>query len=303
MHRRRRKPRIVSLATLVTTVLLAPALSAGTAAATPPVPAAACGSPLSAREIDTIAHLSDPASITGATTLAKLDDAVAKNKRLTDILVSHKDWRGMFPLGLDAVEQDAVMPLQHTPGSFVDTEYAHRISLELISRFLRNIHAEFTGGTTTPAWAHYFELTRQCTLSPARVAMAGYNSHLTVDLAESVAAVGTRPENAPDFFKIVDSIATHGGAIVDRTKAEYGADLGPLWRFYFVGEGLDRVVGQGVASGLLLRAADNGYNVITFSNGLALQNPQLAAGTQGEIDALWRTTDVALEVLTRLGGL
>lgn len=107
-----------------------------------------------------------------------------------------------------------------------------------------NVHAEFTGTPTDPAWTNYFTLTRQCDASPARVAMAGYNAHLTVDLAHAVAASGTTAEDVPDFYKIVDSIAVKGGSIVTLTKAEYDADLGPLWRFYFVGEGLDRLAGN-----------------------------------------------------------
>ena len=62
------------------------------------------------------------------------------------------------------------------------------------------------------------------------------------------------------------------------TKAEYDADLGPLWRFYFVGEGLDRLAGNSQPSELLLRAADSGYNTITLANGFALQNPQTRPG-------------------------
>ncbi|SLH68258.1 Uncharacterised protein [Mycobacteroides abscessus subsp. abscessus] len=64
---------------------------------------------------------------------------------------------------------------------------------------------------------------------------------------------------------------------MDATKAIYGGDLGPLWRFYFVGEGLDAVLGAGVATGPLLRLADAGANVVIFGNGLALQDPGVRA--------------------------
>ncbi|WTL60432.1 DUF5995 family protein [Nocardia sp. NBC_01499] len=286
---------------LVTTLLLgcATLFGAGQAGAAAD---SACGTALSPAEISSIADLSDTSTLTG-TSMQRLEQAVEQNRQLTAILVQHRDLRGVFALGLDAVEQAAVMPLQRDPAAFADPEWAHRISLELLSRFLRNVHAEFTGAPTDPQWTNYFDLTRRCDLSPARVAMAGYDAHLSVDLSYAVAAVGGTPANAPDYFKIVDAIAQQGSLIVDSTKDIYHGDLGPLWRFYFVGEGLDLLVGQGVATPQLLRLADAGANVVIFGNGLALTDPALAPAARVEIDALWRSADVAFEVLTRLGGL
>ncbi|MFI6172806.1 DUF5995 family protein [Nocardia sp. NPDC051052] len=262
----------------------------------------ACGTALSPAEVSSIAELSDTSTLTGSS-LEQLEQAVEQHRRLTEILVEHRDLRGVFALGLDAVEQAAVMPLQRNPAAFADPEWAHRISLELLSRFLRNVHAEFTGAQTDPQWTNYFDLASRCDLSPARVAMAGYDAHLSVDLSYAVAAVNGTPANAPDYFKIVDAIAQQGSLIVDATKEIYHGDLGPLWRFYFVGEGLDLLVGQGVATPQLLRLADAGANVVIFGNGLALTDPALAPAARVEIDALWRSADVAFEVLTRLGGL
>ncbi|MEV6391854.1 DUF5995 family protein [Nocardia xishanensis] len=262
----------------------------------------ACGTTLSAAEVDTVVELSDTTALTG-TPMQRLEQAVANHRRIVEILAEHGDRRGVFAIGLEAVEQAAVMPLQRTEAAFDDPDWSHRISLELLSRFLRNLHAEFSGGATEPQWAHYFALTKQCLLSPARVAMAGYNAHLSVDLSFSVAAVRGTPANAPDYFRLVDAIATEGFRIVEVTKAVYGGDLGPLWRFYFLGEGLDAVLGAGVATGPLLRLADAGANVLIFGNGLALQDPALAATVRAEMDLLWHSADVAFEVLVALGGL
>lgn len=286
--------------------LLIGAVAAVVLVASPPVASArvdaACGAPLSEGAIADIVRLSDTTSLTGST-LQRLETAVEQHRQITDILVRHRDRRGLLALGLDTVEQTAVMPLQRNPAVFDDPEFAHRISLDLLLRFLRNVHVEFTGAATEPQWAHYFALTRDCGLSAARVAMAGYNAHLTVDLANAVAAVGATPANAPDYFRIVDAIALKGSLIVEATKTIYGGDLGPLWRFYFLGEGLDAVFGAGVGSGALLRLADAGANVVIFGNGLALQDPALEPATRAEIDALWRSADAAFVVLAANGGL
>ncbi|WP_433598803.1 DUF5995 family protein [Nocardia sp. CA-135953] len=267
-----------------------------------PVAPAFCGTPLSADELDTIARLSDTSTLIGDA-LQRLETAVARHREITEILVAHRDRRGLFPLGLDGVEQSAVMPLQRDPSAFLDPAYAHAISLELLRRFLVNVHAAFTGAPVEPQWARYFELARRCEVSPARVAMAGYNAHLSVDLAHSVATVESKPENAPDYFEIVDAIAASGQVIIDRTKEIYNGDLGPLWRFYFVGEGLDLLLGAGVATGPLLRAADIGYNVVIYGNGLALEDPGLHDATAAEIRLLDDSVETALDVLTLLRGL
>ncbi len=273
----------------------------------PPVAGAApagadCGSTLAPADTAEIAALSDTSTLGGAP-LDRLTDGISRNHRIAEILTSHQDRRGLFPVGLDTVEQDAVLPLQRDPAAFADRDYAHAISLDLLQRWLHNVHLAFTGGLPEPHWAHYFALAAQCEVSGGYVAMAGYNAHLTVDLARSVAAVGSRPDNAGDYFAIVDAIASDGPAVVAATKSAYGVDFGPLWRFYFIGEGLDRVTGQGVGSRELLRVADLGVNVVIFSSGLALGNPATADAAAAEIDATWRIVDVSLQVLTRLGGL
>jgi hypothetical protein len=300
-----RRPRVRFLVNMTTTLLtcttivaalISPANASGTR------PDLACGAPLPAAAVEEIVRLSDTTTLDG-TSLQRLEQAVEQHRQITEILVQHRDRRGLFALGLDTVERSAVMPLQRDPAAFDDPEFAHRISLDLLLRFLRSIHAEFTGAATEPQWAHYFALTRDCGLSPGRVAMAGYNAHLTVDLANAVAAVRATPANAPDHFRIVDAIASQGPLIIDATKNVYGADLGPLWRFYFLGEGLDAVLGAGVGSTALLRLADAGANTVIFANGLALQDPALEPVTRAEIDALWRSADTAFVVLSANGRL
>lgn len=289
-----------SALTSAVAVLLAAITLSPTAFAAPA--GTACGTPLTPAETATITALSDTGTLTGSS-LGQLEQAVDRHRRITEILVAHRDLRGVFALGLDAVEHAAVLPLQRDPASIDDPEWAHRISLELLSRFLHTVHAEFTGAPADPHWAHYFALARRCELSPARVAMAGYNAHLTVDLSYSVAAVGSTTANARDYSRIVDAIALHGALIVEATKAVYGGDLGPLWRFYFLGEGLDLLLGRGVATGPLLRLADAGANVVIFANGLGLQDPAAAPAVVAEIDALWRGLDPAFQALSDIGAL
>ncbi|MCW4352787.1 DUF5995 family protein [Hoyosella sp. YIM 151337] len=261
-----------------------------------------CGElPLAAR--GALITLTDTTSITGASSLDRLEDAVRRHTEVADIFATEHHRLGLFSVGLDAVEHAAVMPLQRDPAAFADREWAHNISYDLLERYLANLHSYLTAGYAEPHWAHYFALSTDCRRSGAHAAMAGYNAHLTVDLAYAVEGSRTEARHVPDYYLIVDTIAQQGDALIDRTRDVYGADLGPLWRFYFVGEGLDALAGEGVATGLMLRAADVGYNTFTLAHGMALQDAALRADAEGRITELWRIADVALDVLARVRAL
>ncbi|WP_374112779.1 hypothetical protein [Gordonia sp. C13] len=51
----------------------------------------------------------------------------------------------------------------------------------------------------------------------------------------------------------------------------------------------------------MLRAADVGYNVLTFRNGLALQGRTSAAGARGDVRGLWNTGEAALTAFQDAG--
>ncbi|MFD6357595.1 DUF5995 family protein [Nocardia tengchongensis] len=288
----------------------AAALSVAAASVVTPVAALAapavspdCAPVLSAAEVGEIARLSDTSELAGDDELARLDDAVAREHGITEIFERHADRRGTFASGLDTVEAAAVMPLQHDSRAFADPAYAHRISFDLLRRFLDNLHAEFSGGTPEAHWRNYFALAADCSASPARVALAGYNAHLVVDLPRSVAEAGSTPADAGDYFTIVASIANTGDAITERTDRIYSAKMGPLWRFYFFGEGLDSVLGKGVATKPMLVAADLGANTTIFANGLALENPALAPAVEAEIELERRVAEGVFDELARLDGI
>lgn len=280
---------------------------AGVAAAAPTVGAdvsRACGSPLSASDVRRIVELSDTADASlGTTALPVLERQVGRLWQITDILTAHRDRRGLFALGLAAVERDAVMPLQRQPSTFRNPRWAPVISLRLLNRFLDATHAEFSGGSVPPHWQRYFGLARTCGISGERVALSGYNAHITVDLAYATADARTTADDASDYFRLVDAIAAHGDSIVRETNRAYHVDLGPTFRFYFFGEGLDRLVGAGKATRPMLRAADVGYNVLTFGNGLALQDRRTHDAAVVDIDALWNTGDAALAAFETWGVL
>ncbi|GGB31277.1 DUF5995 family protein [Gordonia jinhuaensis] len=292
--------RIVSIAV---SMCCAATVLAGDPAGASAQPPAGCATLLSAADVAQVSTLSaPPPAVTGTAPLDTLTDHVWRLSEISDILVRNHDRRGLFTVGLAATEHAAVLPLE-TSGTLADPTWAQRLSVLLLDRYLAAVHAEFTGGVVPAHWQRYFTLGDDCSVSGVRAAATGYNGHITVDLAYAVADSAATRANAADFYRIVDAIAAHGDAIVDATERDYGVDLGPTFRFYFLGEGLDRLVGAGRASNAMLRAADVGYNVLTFESGLALQNPSTRRAAVTSVNALWSTGDAALGAADDLGVL
>lgn len=262
---------------------------------------AACGSPLTDAEVSEIASLSDMSTVDHTTAEQNLADEAERNKAITEILATHGDWRGLFGVGLLTIETRAVKPMLNQPGMFQDQSWVAALAESTLHHYLDSIHNEFVGAPNDPQWDRYYSLAKRCDASPARIAMAGYNAHLTVDLARSVAATGATTANVADYYKILRANADCSSEVIEVTKQTYHTDLGPLWRFYFIGEGLDLLAGKGVATGLLWRTANDAYDTVSLSNGFALENPQTAPAAEAAINAVWSIADTSFGVFTELG--
>lgn len=278
------------------------------------VPTAACGEELSPADLSRIAELSAPTA-TGEHTLPVLEERTRAAKEITEIFLSKHDRRAIFGIGLDLVESQAVLPLYRdsadaapgASGPIVNLPWATHLSTDLLEGYLSAVHAHVTGGAVPEHWQHYFELASDCSVPGGYAAMAGYNAHLTVDLAHAVASSGTTPAEYGQYLEIVGAIADQGDAIVAGTQAEFDADLAPLWRLYFLGDAADTISAQttgstGIAPGdghrLLLRVGDQGYSTLSFAHGLALADPATATQAGASVHTTWTLADRALESLT-----
>ena len=286
----------------------AAAIAAGT------VPTAACGDALSPADLSRIAELSAP-SAPDEYSLPFLEERARAAAEITEIFLSRNDRRAIFGIGLDVVESQAVLPLYRSSssagpgasGTVGNLPWATHLSTDLLEGYLSAVHAHVTGGAVPEHWQHYFELASDCAVPGGYAAMAGYNAHLTVDLAHAVATSGTTPAEYGQYLEIVGTIADQGDAIVAGTQAEFDADLAPLWRLYFLGDAADAVTAQttastGIAPGdghrLLLRAGDQGYSTLSFAHGLALADPATAEPAHASVRNTWVLADGALEALT-----
>lgn len=293
--------RVGMTAVVMTGVVLSAGLLAPAAAAAQP---AGCGEATSSPSDTTqLVALSAPRPAGEQPSPRVLEDRIARLDEIANILVRQHDRSGLFTVGLAVTEHDAVLPLEEGSTGLRDPARMQAISVHLLDRYLAAVHARYSGADVPEHWRNYFRLAADCSVLGQRAAMAGYNAHITVDLADAVAESGATQADAPDFYRLVDTIAAHASSIAEVTRDDYGVDLGPALRFYFLGEGLDRIVGAGNASQPMLRAADVGYNVATFTNGLVLEDPTTRPTARTAVTALWSTGESALTVADRLGVL
>ena len=279
-----RRPRRSALRCALVGACLAATVTAGAGAAAQAAdrsPATsvstACGSPLSDAEVDSILMLSDISTLSAGDPLGRFDQEVERNRQITAILVRHRDRRGLFAVGLDAMERETMEPLLHTTG-FADPAFGHAFTPELLSLFLTSLHDDFEGRPTAAHWARFYDLAHQCSASPVQVAMAGYNAHLTVDVGKGLAAVHARLGDLRDYLTIDSAIVGTSQLIISRTKAAYGVGLSGIWP--------------------LMTAASPVIYTAAFINGLALQIPPASPVVHAEIAVLWESTDTAIALAT-----
>ncbi|MFE0766374.1 DUF5995 family protein [Streptomyces smyrnaeus] len=269
---------LIGTALAMVVVPTAPVAAAGTSEADPPPSVStACGTPLSASEVRSVVALSDTSTLTGDDPLDRFDQQVTRTRRITAILVRHQDRRGLFAVGLDAMERTVMQPLLRGT-TFHVPAFGHAFTPELLRRYLATVHDEFLGRPTPPHWKRYYDLAHRCDTPPARVAMAGYNAHLTVDIGHTLATVDTELRHAPDYATVTGALLKQNSLVVKATKEAYGVDLSGVWS--------------------LVATTGPVMYTIVFVNGLALQIPPVRPIVQAEIALVWRTTDAALTVAT-----
>lgn len=242
------------IAASVTAAVTVAVPSAGASAYSPI--SSACGSALSSLDISTIARLSNVSAIPRTSPLTRYNIEVSDNQQITQILVAHHDYRGLFAVGLDASERGTEQPLVQDPSNFANPTFAQKFSGALLGSWLNAIHAQVTGAGVPREWQQYFALAHQCSTSKSLITLTGYNAHFNVNIAQALASAGATTADQPDFGIIVKGVGTSTPQLVGATDAAYGTNLGPVWQ------------------ALLAQAMTIGADA--FTNGLALQVPSQA---------------------------
>jgi hypothetical protein len=147
--------------------------------------------------------LSDPAQV------ADLDDARDKVSAIADTFVRYGDYRGAFPLtyrlGLAAIADSVARNEYRNP------RWVQAFDLDFVRRYLGNLHGHLTGARVSKPWKRHYELSAGTACGLERVTAAASNVHLTVDLAETLAAATSGPQHLDDYLMISGQIIETAG--------------------------------------------------------------------------------------------
>ena len=203
--------------------------------------------------VRSLAVLSDPA------TVGSPEDLLVRLRQLEAALAG--DGRVVFPAAYAVITRAAVkLVADH---GLKDTRTARALIVDFGRRYLAELHADVTGGEVAPHWQRHFDL---AAAGPSlRSAASAINAHLSVDLAESLVAIGAGAGFARDFAVFGDALAGATDDVI-AALARHGVKADGLLRGWFVGRAIDAVAGPGTTSRL-------GFQTIrqeSFTNAQAL---------------------------------
>lgn len=182
--------------------------------------------------------LADPASVTTPEALLvrlrQLERALAGNGRV------------VFPAVYVAITKAAVSWV--ADGGAADPGMARALIVDFGRRYLAALHDDLSGGDVAPHWRRHFELAARGGPS-LRGAASAINAHLTVDLAESLAAVGADGRFAGDFTAFGNALANATNDVI-AALARHGVKADGLFGGWGIGRAIDAVVGAGTTSRL-----------------------------------------------------
>ena len=171
----------------------------------------------------------------------------------------------------------------------------HNKNTDTNSHLLR---AHLLLGTTTNSWERYYDLSEDCTASPTRIAAAGVNTHLLIDLPESLAHISSDSTHKHDFedFGLVLVDATPD--LISDLDAAYGTDSAPFFSGYFLGDWVDTTWGENTTTTFAFQTVRNK----AWNNGQWLQDWR-AGVAQVEMTTSWYSADGILATLDAAGAL
>lgn len=229
--------------------------------------------------------LADPATVTTP------EGLLVRLRQLEAALAG--DGRVVFPAVYVAITKAAVRWV--ADGGAADPATARALIVDFGRRYLSALHADLGGAEVAPQWRRHFEVAARG--GPTlRGATSAINAHLTVDLAESLAAVSADRRFARDFSAFGDALANATDDVIT-ALARHGVKADGLFRGWGVGRAIDAVAGAGTTSRL-------GFQTIraeAFTNSQALLHCTEHSGVvRAGMAAAARARELTLDVL--LGG-
>lgn len=198
------------------------------------------------------------------------NDVKYKVENITNIFHKYNDNRGLFPLVYLQVINQALLSMHNEPEKYDDLVKTKAIVIAFSKRFLYNLQDHLLGKKSPEYhWRQYYVLcfSNQPKL---RMACAGLNAHLTVDLAFAVADVHGQKAFKNDFLQFGEALVKGAPDIIEELRSQYGVESGDLFNGLFIGDIIDPIFGEGTTTHFAFQyIRDDAYN-----NGQLLQGPR-----------------------------
>lgn len=243
---------------------------------------------LSPQETDELLRLSDTSAMTSEIQVQY------KLSNITRIFRQHQDNRGMFPLIYLQTTNQALLSLQNEPQKYRDIAKAKAITIAFCKRYLFNLHDHLSGKTPEYHWDQYYRL---CFSNEPklRIASAGLNAHLTVDLARAVYDVEGDTSFRADYMQFGEALVKAAPDIIDQLNVQYQVESAYLFHGLFIGDLLDPIFGANFTTQLAFQV----IRQEAFQNGQLLLDPLHYASAQRSLYNNWQTREALLDLLVR----
>jgi hypothetical protein len=184
-----------------------------------------------------LAELSDPERVQTPLDLYRNLDVIAQR------MSAQKDPAGMFPLAYVAVSKHAWEALES--GKLKHPQMTAALMVDFGRRFLAPLHAYVTGKHPGDVWTSYYQVAKENANPTQRTLGMGFNAHLSLDLAETLAAIKAPPSFREEYVELGAALYLANPEIARSMKEQYQHSCDPLLQGFSVGRGLDRLIGEG----------------------------------------------------------
>jgi hypothetical protein len=241
---------------------------------------------LTQAEMDELLQLSDTTDMTSELHLQ------FKLHRITQIFQQRKDNRGLFPLIYEQTTNQAILSLQNEPEKYEEIQKAKDITIAFAKRYLFNLHDHLINKEPEYHWKQYYKLCFS-NKPKMRIASAGLNAHLTVDLARAVYDVNGDTSFKKDYLQFGEALVKASPFIIDELKNQYNVESAYLFNGLFIGDILDPVFGENFTTQLAFQF----IRQEAFQNAQFLLKPNAYNSAQTTLYKNWQLREGLLDIL------
>ncbi len=233
--------------------------------------------------------------LTDTGTITDIWDVQYRMEQLSIILGEKADPRGTFPVVYSLMTNEAARTVAE--GYYQDNELAGELLIDFASRYLANYHGYLSAGKVDHHWEHFFKLAEDCTRPSLRVAASGINSHITIDLAQAVAAINA-PKSFKDDFDLFGSVLLEKAhSINEKLFTYYNIDASDFFSGFFLGKWVDSFTTEGASTELAFSVVRSQ----AWLNGQLLQRPLFYFQTKGAMNISFYNRELLLLNLQNAG--